>query len=185
MTIGVPAIDCDRLRFTSQFIDRIVRLRTRVIYPRQLKRREIIEATITTLHIQQLCDNDHARLLCGHCFFLLVYPLWYHGPRMPLRAERVCIGNLGNSNMVTIYWPHLSPNWSSFEHFGMNLTKTFVGDGPLSNTPPPQLRNDLIEMLHNITTPTIHKLKRPIRAKVWGNSNLSQPTESFVVGTMI
>ena len=88
-----------------------------------LKPREIQDATITTLYIQKLRDNDKARL-------------FHHGSRTLLNVSMVCIEVVGKSDMVPIHWPQYSPNLSSFEHVGMHLTKEYVGYGPLGNTPP-------------------------------------------------
>ena len=66
----------------------------------------------------------------------MVYPLWHHGPHMPLRVAMVGIHVLGNRDMVPIHWPHDSPNWSLFEIFWMNLTKRYLRDGHLRKTPP-------------------------------------------------
>ena len=87
---------------------------------------------------------------------------------MPLRVAMVGIDVLGNRDMVPIHWPHYSPNWSSFEHFGMNLTKGYLGDGPLRKTPPvaTQLQNELIKDLHYVPIPTTNKLKSYIRTKI-------------------
>ena len=51
----------------------------------------------------------------------------------------VCIDVLGNIDLVKIHWTHYSANWASFEHFGMNLTKRYIGGGPLTalSNPPP------------------------------------------------
>ena len=129
---------CDQLRFvrpraTSQRNVMIVHLRNWT--SGQLKLWEIQVATTTNLTIKKLQDNDNASLFCGWCLFLLVYPLWQQGPRLLVHAAMLGIVFLGNHEMVPIFWPHWNPHWSSFEHFGMNLTKGYLGDDTLIKTP--------------------------------------------------
>ena len=135
---------CDRLQFvrpraTSQRIVRIVCRRN--LTSCQLTPREIQVATIAALSIQKLWDNDNPRL--SILWVMLV------SAGLPLMAPLSVYATLccnGGSRCFRQHVPthclHYSHNCSTFEHFWMNLTKGYLGDGTPKNLP--QLRNVLI-----------------------------------------